>query len=124
MNEYGVYFTPTNKAHMKKDTGLSLIKDQLIHQMVKVSDQCPNLISEMEMYATDSSGEIRKARDHAIDAYRYFNYFSNYSMQEVLENRMREESLFKKRMYSIEDDLMGSHGENNWESFDFVDSID
>ena len=85
MDQYGVYFIPTNKVHNKKEDGISLIKDQLIHKLVKISDRCTNLANEMSKYALDDRGGIPKKHDHLIDCYRYFNGASNYNMHEVLE---------------------------------------
>lgn len=85
LDQYDVYFKPTLKVHNKKEEGLSLIKDQLIHNLVKISDRCVNLISEVEKYALDDKGNIPKRHDHVIDCWRYFNAASNYNMHVVLE---------------------------------------
>lgn len=86
MDQYHAYFAPTSKVHNKKEDGLSLIKDQLIHEVVKISDRCVNLKWEMENYALDDKGNIPKRHDHLIDCFRYFNGASNYNMHEILEN--------------------------------------
>jgi len=85
LDQYHVYFKPTNKNHNKKEEGLSLIKDQLIHKLVKISDRCVNLCKEVEGYAVDDRGNIPKRHDHVIDCWRYFNAAANYNMHEVLE---------------------------------------
>ena len=91
LDQYGVYFAPTNKTHNKKEDGLSLIKDQMIHKMVKISDRCVNLVNEIEKYAVDDKGNIPKRHDHLIDCWRYFNGACNYSMHEILQ-AVRERS--------------------------------
>lgn len=83
MVQYGMYFSPTDKNHNKKEEGLSLIKDQLIHKVIKISDRCENLFKEMDKYALDDKGNIPKRHDHLIDCLRYFNAHSNYNMHEV-----------------------------------------
>jgi hypothetical protein len=85
LDQYHVYFMPTDKNNNKKEAGLSLIKDQLIYNLVKISDRCVNLRTEMEKYALDDKGNIPKIHDHLIDCFRYFNASCNYSMHTVLE---------------------------------------
>lgn len=85
MNQYNVYFSPSAK-HMKtKEEGLSLIKDMLIHELLVISDNCPNLYKEMQGYAKDNKGNIPKINDHLIDALRYALIAWNYDMHEVVE---------------------------------------
>lgn len=85
LDQYNIYFKPTSKNHNKKEDGISLIKDQLIHKLVKISDRCVNLVSEVERYSLDDKGNIPKRHDHVIDCWRYFNAVSNYDMHVVLE---------------------------------------
>jgi hypothetical protein len=85
MDQYGVYFIPTDKNNNKKEDGLSLIKDILIHGLVEISSNCVNLVMEIEKYALDDRGNIPKKYDHLIDCFRYFLSSCNYSMHEVLE---------------------------------------
>lgn len=85
MQQYGVYFSPTAKHINKKEEGLSLIKDQLIHNLVKISSNCIHLFKEMQEYAKDDNGNIPKKNDHLVDCFRYFNGMSHYNMHEVLD---------------------------------------
>lgn len=85
MDQYQIYFSQTSKVHNKKEEGLSLIKDQLIHKLVKISDRCVSLVGEVEKYAVDDRGNIPKIHDHLIDCWRYLNAAANYTMHEVLE---------------------------------------
>lgn len=87
MAQYGTYFIPTQKAHNKKDMGLSLIKDQLIHSFMSISSNCEKLWKEMEQYARDHNGNIPKIHDHAIDTLRYANAACNYSMIEAIRSK-------------------------------------
>ena len=85
MQQYGIYFIPTDKRHNKKENGLSLIKDQLIHDLIVVSDRCEKWWWEHEQYAKDDKGNLPKRNDHLIDCTRYFNGIAHYSMVEVME---------------------------------------
>ena len=85
LDQYDIYFKPTLKVHNKKEDGLSLIKDQLIHNLVTISDRCVGLIDEVEKYAVDDRGNIPKRHDHVIDCWRYLNAAANYNMHEILE---------------------------------------
>jgi hypothetical protein len=91
MQQYGVYFMPTEKHIHKKEVGISLIKDIMIHDFLAISDNCPNLFKEMQEYAKDDNGEIPKKRgvhDHLIDCFRYLLGANNYSMLEALEGKV------------------------------------
>jgi hypothetical protein len=120
MQQYGVYFMPTDKVHNRKDQGLSLIKDQLIHNLVTISNKCVNLYMEMEQYAKDDQGRIPKRDDHLIDCFRYLNAASNYNMQEVLEGVItsHEHEMSKGRFRRYEDELTGG---DDWIDVFFVD---
>jgi hypothetical protein len=103
LNQYGIYFMPTEKHLNKKDHGLSLIKDQLIHNLVKISDRCKNLSWEMKRYSKNDKGDIPKKDDHLIDCYRYLNAASNYNMLEVLEI-IKKKKETDPRYYTLEGD--------------------
>lgn len=98
MHQYGAYFSPTDKKHNNKEFGLSLIKDQLIHDMVMISDRCTQLVDEMVKYARDDKGNIPKRNDHLIDCYRYGNAASGYNMVEALERIMKSGTSFYDEM--------------------------
>ena len=85
MDQFDDYFIPTDKFHNKKEEGLSLIKDMLIHNLVIISDKCENLFKEMQEYSKDDKGNIPKKNDHLIDCFRYFNGLAYYNMNEVIE---------------------------------------
>jgi hypothetical protein len=86
MQQYGVYFIPTEKHVNKKEAGLSLIKDVLVHDLVSISDNCTHLYDEMIKYAKDQKGNIPNRNDHLIDCFRYLLGASNYNMIEALEH--------------------------------------
>lgn len=85
MQQYGYYFMPTLKVHNKKENGISLIKDILVHNAVSISDRCENLLSEMGNYVADAEGRFPKHGDHLIDTFRYAMAAANYSMVEVMQ---------------------------------------
>lgn len=91
LDQYNQYFIPTDKNNNKKEEGLSLIKDILIYDLVKISSNCVNLFMEMDKYALDDRGNIPKRYDHLIDCLRYFLSSANYNMHSVLE-AVREKS--------------------------------
>lgn len=121
MAQYGTYIIPTQKAHNKKDAGLSLIKDQLIHGFLQISDKCVNLFKEMEQYARDANGNIPKIRDHAIDTLRYSNGATNYSMIEAIESKQLhgEGDIIREGRFKSYDDMNNDDGD--WMSNIFVD---
>lgn len=113
MNQYGVYFAPTQKSANKKEHGLSLIKDQMIFDLIVISDRCKNLIHEVESYATDDQGNIPKKNDHLIDALRYLNAAANYNMVEVLE-REKQRNDHSRGMVSLEADMRELEKQEDW----------
>jgi len=104
MQQYGKYFMPTQKHLNKKEDGISLIKDQLIHNLVIISDSCEHLFEEMQKYAKDDKGGIPKRDDHLIDCFRYLNAFANYSMLEVLDVLRQQNDVARDRFKRMEDD--------------------
>lgn len=116
MQQYGVYFSPTEKHVHKKEQGLSLIKDVLLHGLVDISDNCKYLHKEMQEYAKDDKGNIPKRNDHLIDCFRYLMGASHYSMVEALEfvrTKHPEEEMRKGRRY-IEDYDVSDDWTDDW----------
>jgi hypothetical protein len=105
----GTYFGPTNKRHGDKEEGLSLIKDQLIHNVVVLSDKCPNLFTEMRMYAKDNKGKIPKKNDHLIDCYRYLLDECKYDFNTILEAVKHKDPILqgRNRRFQDDDELIG-----------------
>ena len=122
MQQYGVYFVPTEKHVHHKDSGLSLIKDVLIHDLIDISDSCENLFREMRAYAKDDKGNIPKRNDHLIDCLRYLLGATNYSMLEALEVKRQatpeeslEDDLKRHRRFDEEvEDWMGGFYNTDW----------
>lgn len=115
MQQYGSYFAPTMKAHNKKEHGISLIKDQLIHNLVEISEDCPNLFKEAQQYAKDDQGKIPKKNDHLIDDWRYLNAAANYNMLEAMEaikNKVDPIKDRRFRKFRDEDDMEGDWLDN------------
>jgi hypothetical protein len=117
MDQYGVYFIPTDKNNNKKEDGLSLIKDILVYDLVAISSNCVNLIMEIEKYAIDDRGNIPKRYDHLIDCWRYLLSTSNYNMHEVLEAvRYKSEKAIVKKGRMRHPELDDFDSENDWMS--------
>lgn len=106
MSRYGIYFSPAEKWKGTKEEGLSLIKDQLLHNIVTISDRCQNLVSEMEQYSKDGNGKIPKRNDHLIDCYRYLNMGLNYDFNTIAEYVRNPEPLEVNRFRHPADDYM------------------
>ena len=73
MSTFGEYWQSSDKTSVKKDQGISLIKDQCWRGLVEISDRCEKLIWELENYIKDKNGNIPKINDHLIDCWRYGN---------------------------------------------------
>jgi hypothetical protein len=73
MSTFQEYWQPSDKFTVKKDRGISLIKDQCWRELVEISDRCIKLIWEVENYIKDKNGNIPKINDHLIDCWRYGN---------------------------------------------------
>lgn len=120
MNQYGVYFIPTSKLQNKKEDGLSLIKDQLIHNLVVISDKCTFLWKEMQEYAKNDRGEIPKRNDHLVDCFRYLNAAANYTLTEVIEGaRQQLDPYIARRFRGLEH--FKDNDEDDWTANIFVD---
>lgn len=75
-NSFNETFIPTQKAHAPIDEGLSLIKDQLLHNKVVISDRCQSLCDEFEDFLKDpkTSKPKKTCKDHIVDVFRYGNF--------------------------------------------------
>jgi hypothetical protein len=98
--QFGHFFQPTAKTANKKETGLSIIKDALIHKSIIISDRCKHLFEEMELYALDDNGRIPKKDDHLIDCLRYTMAAAYYNLNSVQEFVTVSENM--RRGYSID----------------------
>jgi hypothetical protein len=116
MDQYGTYFSPTEKHINKKEEGISLIKDMLMFNCIKISDRCENLWKEMEQYAKDDRGNIPKKNDHNIDSLRYALAAAHYNMVEALEGRADTDmSTGKPKRYrTMRDDFKDMRKEVDW----------
>jgi len=85
MAEHEIYFSPTDKRHGDKEEGLGVIKDQLLHNTIVISDKCKHLYKEMQHYAKDQKGNIPKKNDHLIDCFRYLNQACNYDSHTTVQ---------------------------------------
>ena len=116
LSRYGIYFSPAEKWKGTKEEGLSLIKDQFLHGMVKISDRCENLALEIEKYAKDGNGKIPKKNDHLIDCYRYLNGMIHYDFSVI-------EEAVKKREEIIEGRFRGPNHEDDTDPEDWTSGL-
>lgn len=117
MDQFHIYFSPTNKNHNKKEEGLSLIKDQMIHKLVNISDRCVHLANEVEKYSLDDKGNIPKINDHLIDCWRYLNGAAHYNMHEILEAvryRSDQETIRKGRYRNLKHSSEKRSKDDDW----------
>lgn len=87
--QFRVTIHPTQKHINKKESGLSIIKDAMIHGLLTISDKCENTIKEIAEYAIDRNGRIPKERDHAIDAIRYGLHIAHYNIIEAIRTKRK-----------------------------------
>ena len=75
LDHFSITFIASQKSKNKKENGISLIKDILNHDLMRVSDRCVQkdrgFFWELDNYIKDDKGKIPKINDHLIDAYRY-----------------------------------------------------
>lgn len=83
MDQFNIYFEPTEKSRTSKKEGISLMKDVLLFRKLVMSDRCVDLYGELDAYMLADNGEYVKKDDHLIDCLRYYFYFSNYSFIEA-----------------------------------------
>lgn len=110
LQQYGFGFQPTLKAHNKKENGISLIKDILIHNVVAISSNCKHLVKEMSNYVADEQGKIPKVNDHLIDCFRYFLAASYYSMVQI------KEAVRKLGPRNVSDLIQEGDGVQKWDN--------
>lgn len=113
IHQYGASFFPTQKHMHKKEHGLSIIKDILLHDTIVISDRCINLFWEMHNYVKDDKGNIPKKDDHLIDCFRYLIAAANYNMLEVLEI-IKQRSDYDRRAYSLREDADSWVSDKDW----------
>jgi hypothetical protein len=99
------YMEPSQKALHDKESGLSLVKDILLKDLLVISDRCEKLFWELDNYFKDKKGKIPKTNDHLIDDLRYILGALNYSLTEEQEYVEAEDEDF--RGSRISDDFPG-----------------
>ena len=100
---FNEHFEPTQKMKSDKLTGLSQIKDALLHNQLLISSKCPKLYWELERYRKDASGKIPKKDDHLIDCLRYILDASHYSLKKEREVILAPDEM--KRASPMRDDF-------------------
>lgn len=106
-------WVPTNKLKgnqaNKKETGINLIREQMLYGKYVVSDRCQKLMWEIENYIKDDKGKIPKENDHLLDCDRYgdMDYGYNLNREEIPED--------EKPKRRLEDELDRMSNQDNWD---------
>lgn len=85
LDRFNEAWEPTQKSLNDKESGLSLIKDLLLSNLVLISDRCVKLFWEMDNYFKDRNGNIPKKNDHLLDTFRYGLAMDNYTVHGEIE---------------------------------------
>ena len=109
LNNYGdiypdINFMPTDKTQNKKDSGITLINDQIAAHKFYMSDRCVKFKFEMNNYVKDSKGNVPKTNDHLIDDGRYTNSAAFYALPDEKRPTEKEPNEMK-RGHSFNDDF-------------------
>lgn len=111
-----VYFQPTQKktkVSLKKEYGISLIKDQMAFDFWYISNKCSKTIWEVINYMKDDKGRIPKINDHNIDNMRYINAANYYT---VIPSSKQEKAKSDKRFYTMAQDYAEFKATKDWTS--------
>ena len=121
-DHFDEHFEPTQKMKTDKTTGVSLTKDIMLQNRIKISSRCKNFYWELDHYRKDGkTGKIPKKDDHLIDCWRYILAASAYDTVEQAEKKKEQDEMY--RGSRIEDDFPGflETGErvDDWSSHDY-----
>lgn len=113
-----IYFQGSDKTSIRKEQGLSLIKDLMLSNKLVVSDRCEWFTWEVLNYEVNKNNEIPKENDHLIDCLRYFVNESYLTLTE--ESAPKKESEREDfRGATIEQDLDSGKFFNETDDIDF-----
>lgn len=76
------HLNKTRKAVHSKESMVSLAKDIMLHEKLRVSDRCKMFMFEVENYVTDEKGDIPDKDDHLLDCFFYLLSGSGYKFIE------------------------------------------
>lgn len=105
-DQFEVGFGTSNKADNAKETGISLMKDIMLAELLELSAESKDFQWELLNYVKDKNGKIPKGNDHLIDCFRYFLGAELYQLNVEVENKKEVQS--ERRGYTIEDDFPDS----------------
>lgn len=114
ITEGEIYFIPTHKAQIKKEDGLSLIKDQMTYGFWRRTERCEKLGWEIKNYIKNDKDVIEKKNDHGIDNMRYTNYFNAYSQVPTETPPKDEETRLEVRAHTVYDDAYSERLKEDW----------
>lgn len=107
---YRVCVNKTNKAVHSKESMISLFKDILLHERVRVSDRCKMFMFEIENYVTDDKNRLPDKDDHLLDCLFYLLSASNYRLVE----RLREPKEVVPEKWTLGDEVYGAKPSKDW----------
>lgn len=118
-NSFDETFVATQKSMSDINEGLSLIKDQMLHGLTVISDQCRDLIREYENFIRDpANGKPRKdCDDHLVDATRYSNAMAGVDLRPEREPEEPDPS-DRPRFKTPEQDLRDSREADDFTGLD------
>lgn len=108
---------PTHKSVRKKETSISIVRDILVHEKIKISDRAKEFFGEMDNYFKDKNGNIPKLRDHLIDAFRYAIDAVHYELREEGEYLESEDENFRGARISDDFPELNDWGERVSEGY-------
>ena len=109
-DRFDINFMPTRKAYRKKEEGLSLIKDIMLHDLLTISDRCQKTFWELDNYMKDKHGKIPKENDHQIDNIRYTLDAYMYDLNQTIPEEEKVLEPFEKRTLSSDFDDVDNFG--------------
>jgi hypothetical protein len=114
IEEFNIAWVPTRKAQNKKESGISLVKDQMVENLFFYSDKCKNLEIEMKTYCKDKNGKIKKVNDHLLDTLRYTNAFVNATTKDSTKQRQNTYDKDRERNRRPEQDINNMANQIDW----------
>lgn len=99
-----IALTPCEKDVKTKNDKISLIRTAFDFKLMKFSNKCTNLITEVTEYRTDDKNKVIKENDHGIDDLRYILNAAHYDLNEYTPPS-EEKNLDGPRYHTMEQEL-------------------
>jgi hypothetical protein len=102
-DNYALGFGASKKADNAKESGIGLMKDIMLADLVEIAEEASEFKAELLNYVKDKNGKIPKGRDHLIDCFRYFLGAELYQLK--AEAPAQKAGASERRGYTIEEDF-------------------